>query len=85
MYLCAADWTPEVSAQAWARELREIAAGTGSHECLYVAVDEGGELIGLAMGGPAGADELLGGGGYFAPYFGSHLHCRGPGRRYCRS
>ena len=24
----AADWTPEVSAQAWARELREIAAGT---------------------------------------------------------
>ncbi len=76
----AADWTPEVSAQAWARELREIAAGTELRECIYVAVDEGGELIGLAMGGPA-ADELLQTGAVYALHVRMSHQGRGVGRR----
>ena len=77
----AEEWTPEVSAQAWARTLREIAAGTEPHECIYVAVDEGGELIGLAMGGPANADHLPRTGAVYALYVRMSHQGRGVGRR----
>src|SRR5262245_10165289 len=54
----AEEWTPEVSAQGWARTLREITSGDRSQDCIYVAADEGGEIVGLAMGGPANTLEL---------------------------
>lgn len=47
----AREWTPELSAQNWVRTLREIAADDDPRECIYVAVDEAGEIVGLAMGG----------------------------------
>jgi ribosomal protein S18 acetylase RimI-like enzyme len=77
----AAEWTPEVSAQGWASTLREIAAGQQLHECIYVAVDEGGELIGLAMGGPANADDLPQTGAVYALYVRKSHQGRGVGRR----
>ena len=77
----AEEWTPEVSAQGWARTLREIAAGELAHECIYVAVEEGGEVIGLAMGGPAEAGDLPQTGAVYALYVHvSHQGC-GIGRR----
>ena len=51
----AEEWKPEVSAQGWARTLREIASDERSQHCIYVAVDDGGEIVGLAMGGRANA------------------------------
>jgi ribosomal protein S18 acetylase RimI-like enzyme len=77
----AEEWTPEVSAQGWASTLREIAAGKRLHECIYVAVEEGGEVIGLAMGGPAEADELPLTGAVYALYVHMSHQGRGIGRR----
>ena len=64
--------------------LHELAAGTGPHECIYVAVDEDGELIGLAMGGPA-ADELPQTGAVYALYVRLSHQGRGVGRRLVRA
>jgi ribosomal protein S18 acetylase RimI-like enzyme len=50
------NWTPEVSAQNWARALREIAEASPQSECIYVAEDENGEIVGVAMGVPDDAD-----------------------------
>jgi ribosomal protein S18 acetylase RimI-like enzyme len=56
----AEEWAPEVSADGWARTLHEIATDERSQDCIYVALDEGGELVGLAMGGPADAEAQTG-------------------------
>jgi ribosomal protein S18 acetylase RimI-like enzyme len=77
----AAEWTPEVSAQAWAGTLREIAAGGRVHECIYVAEGEGGDLIGLAMGGPANAEDPRQTGAVYALYVRVSHQGRGVGRR----
>jgi len=77
----ATEWTPEVSAQGWARTLRELAAATGPHDCIYVAEDEHGELLGLALGGPA---NVAGGpptGAVYALYVRRSAQGRGVGRR----
>lgn len=50
------EWTYEVSERSWTQMLCEIAAGTRPRECAYVAEDEGGEVVGLATGGPAEAE-----------------------------
>jgi ribosomal protein S18 acetylase RimI-like enzyme len=44
------------SERNWRRFLREIADGTCPRDCAYVAEDEAGEVIGLAVGGPARGD-----------------------------
>ncbi len=75
------EWTPEESAQGWARALREIAAGEGLQECIYVAVDEGGELVGFAMGGPADVDKLPQTGAVYTLYVCINHQGRGVGRR----
>jgi ribosomal protein S18 acetylase RimI-like enzyme len=77
----AEEWTPEVSAQAWARALGEIASGDRSQECIYVAVDEGGAVVGLAMGGPANAEELPQTGAVYALYVSTRHQGKGLGRR----
>ena len=43
-------WTHEVSANAWLRTIREIADTTNPQDCIFVACDEPGEVVGLAMG-----------------------------------
>ena len=46
----AAEWTPEVSAQGWARVLVGRADGNGPHDVLLVADDHAGQLVGLVYG-----------------------------------
>jgi GNAT superfamily N-acetyltransferase len=47
------EWTHEVSAMAWRRPLGGIDSGENKEECIFVACDEKGEVIGLVMGAPA--------------------------------
>ena len=47
------EWTYADSEQGWARTLRAIAADAGPQDCIYVAEADGGELVGLALGGLA--------------------------------
>jgi ribosomal protein S18 acetylase RimI-like enzyme len=77
----AEEWTPEASAQGWAGTLREIASGERSRECIYVAVDEGGTVVGLAMGGPANAEGLPLTGAVYALYVSTSYQGKGLGRR----
>jgi ribosomal protein S18 acetylase RimI-like enzyme len=63
------------------RTLCTIAAGERLHECIYVAVEEGGELVGLAIGGPANAEDLPQIGAVFALYVSKSHQGRGLGRR----
>ena len=46
-----AEWTPDVSARAWARALAERAEGQADREVFLVAEDEGGAVLGLVSGG----------------------------------
>lgn len=77
----AEEWTPEVSAQGWARTLREIAADEQSQDCIYVAEHDSGEIVGLAMGGPANAEELPQTGAVYALYVAMSHQDQGLGRR----
>jgi len=77
----AEEWTPEVSAQGWARTLHEIGSGERSEDCIYVAVDDGGAIVGLVMGGPANAEELPQIGAVYALYISTHHQGQGLGRR----
>src|SRR5437588_12973566 len=54
------EWTYEVSERSWARGLREIADGADAGECTFVAEDEAGEVVGLAMGSPSERAEKTG-------------------------
>ena len=49
------EWTPEVSARAWARALAHLADGNPDREVVLVAEDDGG-LVGLVSGGAAEDD-----------------------------
>lgn len=77
----AEEWTPEVSADGWARALREIATDEQPQDCIYVAVDDNGEIVGLAMGGPANAEELPQIGAVYALYIATSHQGQGLGRR----
>ena len=50
------DWTPEVSAQGWARVLADQTNGDTPREVLLVA-DHAGHLVGLVYGRPADDDD----------------------------
>lgn len=80
-----AEWTPEVSAQAWARTLRDIADSSSSRECLYVAVapaqdETGARIVGLIMGGPTEFGPWPAAGDIYALYIHTDYHRRGVGR-----
>jgi GNAT superfamily N-acetyltransferase len=49
---------PEVSGDGWARTLRAITVDEQYQDYIYIAVDEGGELVGLAMDGLSNAEAL---------------------------
>jgi ribosomal protein S18 acetylase RimI-like enzyme len=76
----AEEWTPEVSAQGWARTLHEIATDEQPQDCIYVVVDDG-EIVGLAMGGSANAEELPQTGAVYALYISTSHQGQGLGRR----
>jgi ribosomal protein S18 acetylase RimI-like enzyme len=73
------EWTPEVSAQRWAQTLRELAADAEVSECIFVA-EGGGELLGLAMGGPAHVELLPQTGAVYSLYVRQEQQGRGLGR-----
>jgi ribosomal protein S18 acetylase RimI-like enzyme len=50
------EWTPEVSARAWARLLNERAQGDQARGVLLVAEDDAGDLVGLVLGTEAEDD-----------------------------
>jgi ribosomal protein S18 acetylase RimI-like enzyme len=81
----AEEWTPEVSAEGWARTLREIATDEQPQDCIYVALDEGGAIVGLAMGGPADAAALLQTGVVYALYISTRHQGQGLGRRLAQT
>jgi ribosomal protein S18 acetylase RimI-like enzyme len=47
------EWTYEVSAANWEKLLREIAETGDKIQCLFVAEDDSGEIIGMAFGCPS--------------------------------
>ncbi len=51
-----AEWTPEVSAQAWARALAELADGRAERNVILIAEDDYGGVLGLVSGGAADGD-----------------------------
>lgn len=51
------EWTYDVSASGWARTIAKINDGNGA-ECIYVAVAEAGEVVGLAMGHSAATAQI---------------------------
>jgi ribosomal protein S18 acetylase RimI-like enzyme len=51
------EWTPEVSARGWAQVLAGSDGAATGREVLLVAEGDGGELVGLVYGAPAGDDE----------------------------
>lgn len=47
------EWTPDVSARGWQGAIDDIAHGTAPHDCLYVALDDLGNIVGLVYGYPS--------------------------------
>jgi ribosomal protein S18 acetylase RimI-like enzyme len=77
----AREWTPEVSADSWARTLRAMAPGERPHECIYVAEAEDGDIVGLAMGSEESPDGVPRTGEVVAVYVRRSHQQRGLGRR----
>jgi ribosomal protein S18 acetylase RimI-like enzyme len=57
------EWTHEVSARNWEASINEIASGASPNECIYVAEDETGAIVGLAMGCPSSDESAAKNGG----------------------
>jgi RimJ/RimL family protein N-acetyltransferase len=68
------------SERNWLRTLHEIAADPQPHECIAVAEDEQGAVVGLAMGGPARGTVAEGTGEVYVLYVLPEYHGRGLGR-----
>jgi ribosomal protein S18 acetylase RimI-like enzyme len=75
------EWTYEVSEHSWARTLREIAEGARPEQCIYVSLDEAGEVVGLAVGGLPRADGPEDTGEVHMLYVRESQQGRGHGRR----
>jgi ribosomal protein S18 acetylase RimI-like enzyme len=73
------EWTYAVSEESWAGTLRELDEDENAGMCIYVAEDEGGDLVGLAMGCPAESAEKTG--AVTALYVRESHQGRGIGRR----
>jgi ribosomal protein S18 acetylase RimI-like enzyme len=71
----------EESERNWARTLRKIAEGASPRECVYVALDEAGAVVGFAIGGPATGDAPEGTGEVYNLGVAESHHRRGHGRR----
>ena len=79
------EWTYQVSEQAWARTLRDIADGSSPRECVYLAIDTptgeaGDQIVGIVMGGPAEVGPWEHAGDIYALYVRFDRQRRGVGR-----
>jgi ribosomal protein S18 acetylase RimI-like enzyme len=74
-------FTYKGSERAWIRALREISASAEYKECIFVAENDAGELIGVAMGGPEGSKHPLYTGEIYALYLLPAYQRQGSGRQ----
>ncbi len=74
-------FTYEESERNWARALRELSRSSESKEYIYVAEDDTGGLIGVAMGGPERSNHPLYTGEVYVLYLLPQYHRQGIGRR----
>ena len=74
-------FTYEESERNWARALRELSGSSERRECIYVAEDDAGNLIGVAMGGPERSNHPLFTGEIYILYLLPEYHRQGIGRR----
>jgi GNAT superfamily N-acetyltransferase len=74
-------FTYEESERNWARALRTLGGSSESRECIYVAEDDAGDLMGVAMGGPERSNHPLYTGEKYVLYLLPQYHRQGIGRR----
>jgi len=74
-------FTYEESERNWARALRELSRSSESKEHIYVAEDDAGGLIGVAMGGPERSNHPLYTGEVYVLYLLPQHHRRGIGHQ----
>ena len=75
------EWTYTVSERGWRELLEEIEAGSNSQDCVYVAVTAEDEVVGVAVGCPAGLDLLKNAAEVSAIYLRPAYQGQGVGRR----
>ena len=73
--------TYEESERNWARALSELSGSTESMEYIFVAENDAGDLIGVAMGGPERSNHPLYTGEVYVLYLLPQYHRQGIGRR----
>ena len=74
-------YTYEESERNWARALRELSEDDEREEYIYVAENDAGNIIGVAMGGPEGSNHPLYTGEIYFLYLLPEYHRRGIGRQ----
>ncbi len=72
------------SERNWARTLHELSESDQSRECIYVAENDAGEMIGIAMGGPERTNHPLYSGEIYILYLLPAYHRQGIGRQLTR-
>jgi GNAT superfamily N-acetyltransferase len=75
------EWTYSVSERGWRELLEAIDAGSNLQDCVYVAVTEEDEVVGVAVGCPAGVTLLNNAAEVSAVYLRSAYQGQGVGRR----
>lgn len=79
------DWSYADSERSWRSLLAEIADGSNTEDCVYVAVRDEGEVIGVAVGCPAELDLLPNAAEVSALYVHPTAQGQGLGRRLVRA
>ena len=74
-------YTYEESERNWARTLRELSENDEREEYIYVAENNAGDIIGIAMGGPESSNHPLYTGAIYFLYLLPAYHRRGIGRQ----
>jgi GNAT superfamily N-acetyltransferase len=74
-------YTYEESERNWARTLRELSENDERDEYIYVAENDAGDIIGIAMGGPDSSNHSLYTGAIYFLYLLPVYHRRGIGRQ----
>ena len=74
-------YTYEESERNWARTLREQSCADERVEYIYIAENDAGDIIGIAMGGPESSNQPLYTGAIYFLYLLPAYHRRGIGRQ----